>query len=149
MKFLGITLFLLQGETGLRQALSPGFQGRRFWRKKCLREKCFFLWVLPILFDTARERASKSAMEGFVPAKKLGLLSTREVRAFVTCGGWLQIWGLRKFSILERHLMFAYSWTQRIESRIDSIHCWVILIEGGKARQQPGNEEDYIELLAC
>ena len=162
MKFLGITLFLLQGETGLRQALSPGFQGRRFWRKKCLREKCFFLWVLPILFDTARERASKSAMEGFVPAKKLGLLSTREVRAFVTCGGWLQIWGLRKFSILERHLMFcanfqfyvekhlmfAYSWTQRIESRINSIHCWVILIEGGKARQQPGNEEDYIELLA-
>ena len=44
--------------------------------------------------------------------------------------------------------MFAYSWTQRIESRINSIHWWVVLIEGGKARQQPGNEEDYIELLA-
>ena len=73
------------------------------------RKVSFFLRVLPILFDTARERASKSAMEGLVPAKKLGLLSTREVRAFVTCGGWLQIWGLRKFSILERHLMFAYS----------------------------------------
>ena len=109
------------------------------------RKVFFFLWVLPILFDTARERASKSAMEGLVPAKKLGLLSTREVRAFVTCGGWLQIWGLRKFSILEKHLMFAYSWTQRIESRIDSIHSRVVLIKGGKARQQPGNEEDYIE----
>ena len=69
-----------------------------------------FLGGLPILFVTARERASKSAMEGFVPAKKLGLLSTREVRAFVTCGGWLQIWECANVQIyVEKHLMFAYS----------------------------------------
>ena len=72
--------------------------GKAFLKKTMFERKVpFFLRVLPILFDTARERASKSAMEGFVPAKKLGLLSTREVRAFVTCGGWLQIWECANF----------------------------------------------------
>ena len=89
----------LQGETSIGQAFFPCFQGRRLWDENILLKKrrqfevelSCKRWIyqllselLPILFETARERAKRSAMEGLEPAKKLGHPSTRAVKAFVT-----------------------------------------------------------------
>jgi len=61
--------------------------GASSYREKPASDRRFFQTFkagVSILFDTARERARRSAMEGLGPAKKLGHPSTRPVRAFVT-----------------------------------------------------------------